>query len=272
MFTYASLPRFRERLGLGADADARLLLALRHATAQIDRYTARRFAPALQTRRYAPHGPYTLRLEIDLLALHALTLPDGTAVDPAEARLLPEGDGPRVALVLPAGGPLRFTTGAAPDTLVSVTGLWGTHSAWSAAWLDSGDTVQDALLPADAATITVADATGPDALGLAPRFYAGQLLRLGEEFIHVIGVDASANTLSVIRGVRGTTAASHPAGTPLVIYAPPLDVQALCLRWAAWLYQQVDASIGAGADWLYPPDLPDDLYRLAAPLRCLRVA
>ncbi len=118
----------------------------------------------------------------------------------------------------------------------------------------------------------MADAAGPDALGLAPRFSAGQLLRLGEEFVHVTGVDATANTLSVIRGVRGTAAASHPAGTPLAIYAPPLDVQALCLRWAAWLYQQVDASIGAGADWLYPPDLPDDLYRLAAPLRCLRVA
>ncbi len=141
MFTYASLPRFRERLGLTADADARLLLALRHATAQIDRHTARRFAPALQTRRYAAHGPYTLRLDIDLLALHALTLPDGTTVDPAEVRLLPEGDGPKVAIVLPAGGPLCFTAGAAPDALVSVTGLWGTHAAWSVAWHASGDSV-----------------------------------------------------------------------------------------------------------------------------------
>ncbi|MBN2469815.1 MAG: hypothetical protein JXN59_03735 [Anaerolineae bacterium] len=272
MITYASLPRFRERLGLAADTteDTRLLLALRHATAQIDRYTARRFAPVVQTRRYVPRQPYTLRLEIYLLALHALTLPDGTAADLASVRLLPEGDGAKVAIVLPAGGPLRFTTGAAPDAAVTVTGTWGTHTAWSEAWLASGDTVQAAPLAADATTIAVADAAGADGLGLAPRFSAGQLLRLGEEYLHVIGVEA--NTLHVIRGVRGTEAASHPAGTPLAIYAPPPDVQALCLRWAAWLYQQVNASIGAGADWLYPPDLPDDLYRLAAPLRHLRVA
>ena len=98
------------------------------------------------------------------------------------------------------------------------------------------------------------------------------MLRLGEEYAHVVAVDAEADTLSVIRGVRGTVAEAHAAGTAIEVYVPPEDVQALCLRWAAWLYQQADAAIGAGADWLYPPDLPADLQRIAAPLRNVRVA
>lgn len=274
MTTYATLARFRERLGFAADdsaPDAPLLTALRGATAQIDRHTARRFAPVRQTRHYEAREPYTLRLEIDLLELHSLTNTDGEAIDITAVRVLPEGDGPRVAIVLPPGGNQTFGPGAADET-ISVTGIWGTHDAWSTAWVDSGDTVQADPLPEDATMLTLTDVDGADVLGQSPRVDVGQLLRLEDEYLHVTGVDTTANTISVIRGVRGTQAASHAAGTPLEVYVPPLDVQALCLRWSAWLYQQVDAGIGAGADWLYPPDLPDDLYRLAAPLRHLRVA
>jgi len=125
---------------------------------------------------------------------------------------------------------------------------------------------------AGAATITVNDADGADSAGLSPRFQVGQLLKIENEYLHVIAVNPTANTVSVIRGVRGTTAVSHAQGTAIYVYAPPQDVQALCLRWAAWLYQQVDAAIGAGADWLYPPDLPPDVRTLAAPFRRVRAA
>ncbi len=273
MLIYASLARFRERLGIpagDADTDRRLLAALRGATAQIDRFTARRFAPVVHTRHYPFQSAYTLRLDLDLLELRALANPDGAAIDISAVRLLPEGASPAVALALP--GAMPFQPGASPEALIAVTGVWGTHDAWDSAWRASGDAVQDAALDEAAALITVADADDADALGDAPRFEAGQLIRLEDEYLHVVGVDAEANTLSVIRGVRGTTAAAHDAGTPIAIYAAPEDVQALCLRWAAWLYAQVDAGIGAGADWLYPATLPDDLHRLAAPLRYLRAA
>ncbi|GAB4573137.1 MAG: hypothetical protein Kow0077_14590 [Anaerolineae bacterium] len=272
MITYASLARLRERAGIpagDAEADARLLIALRHATAQIERFTARRFAPVVQTRHYEFQNTYTLRLDIDLLALLGLVNTDGQAFDPARVRLLPDGDGPYAALALP--GDLTFTPAADPGDAILVTGIWGTHDRWSEAWRDSGDALAGAV-DAVTAILAVADVTGPDAHGISPRFEPGQLIRIADEYLHITAVDAMAGTLTVLRGVRGTTAASHAAGATIDVYSPPEDVQALCLRWAAWLYAQVDAGIGGGADWLYPADLPDDLRRLAAPLRYLRVA
>ncbi len=272
MIVYATLNQLRDRLNLAADTarDARLLGALRQATAQIDRYTARRFAPVIQTRRYRWQAAGCLRLDIDLLALLGLTNGDGRTIDPADVTLAPSGDGPYSALLVDPQT-VAFVNGYPLDQAIAVRGVWGWHDAWAAAWRSSGDTLQ-ATIDADDALLSVADAAGADGLGLTPRFQVGQLIRLGEEYAHVVGVDPDADTLSVVRGVRGTAAASHALGTAIEVYAPPEDVQALCLRWATWLYQQADAAIGAGADWLYPPDLPADLHRLAAPLRHLRVA
>ncbi len=274
MITYATLTCFRERLGLPAgdtETDARLFVALRQATAQIDRFTARRFAPVVQTRRYAFHDSHSLRLDFDLLELLALTNGDGQAISPQAALLLPEGDGPKHAILLQPAAGVWFVPGENPTAAIAVRGVWGTHDAWAEAWRASGDALAVAL-GADSNQIVVGDADGPDTAGVAPRFQPGQLLRLDDEYLHVTAVDTTTSTLNVVRGVRGTTAASHAQGAALDVYQPPEDVTALCLRWAAWLYQQVDAAIGAGADWLYPPDLPDDLYRLAAPLRYIRVA
>lgn len=72
MITYATLNQLKERLQIVADDtanDTALLRALWQATAQIDRHTARRFAPTVQTRTYAYQDPYCLRLDIDLLQL-----------------------------------------------------------------------------------------------------------------------------------------------------------------------------------------------------------
>ncbi len=275
MITYATLAQFRERLNIPAsdtDDDTRLLRALRHATAQIDRFTARRFAPVLQTRRHDYQTPYSLRLGIDLLELLSITNGDGSVIDPAAVSLLPEGDGPKSALRLPTTMSALFLHTGDPTRAIAISGIWGTHDAWSEAWRDTTDTVQDAALTDASGTITVSDADGSDSAGESPRFQVGQLIRIEAEYLHITAVDTATNTITVIRGVRGTTAASHDQGTAIEVYVPPLDVQALTLRWATWLYQQVDAGIGAGADWLYPPDLPDDLVTFASSLRRLRVA
>jgi len=275
MITYATLTQLRERLGIPAadtSDDGRLLAALRQATAQIERYTARRFAPTVQTRRYDYLTPYRLNLDIDLLQLIALVNGDGSSIDVDDAILLPTGDGPKHAIALDVMGGVTFNFESMREQAIQVTGVWGWHDAWSEAWRNSADTVQNAPLSDSAASITVSDADGADAAGLSPRFQVGQLLKIEDEYLHVIAVNPTTNAVSVIRGVRGTTATSHAQGTTIHVYAPPQDVQALCLRWATWLYQQVDAAIGAGADWLYPPDLPPDVRTLAAPFRRVRVA
>lgn len=274
MITYATLTQLRERLGIpddDTDDDASLLAALRRATAQLDRFTARRFAPAVQTRRVDYQGPYSLHFDIDLLEVLAITNGDGLAISPDDVTLLPEADGPKYALMLDVGAGTPFVYETRREAALTVKGIWGWHDAWAEAWRDTGDTVAGTLSDSTG-TITVSDADGADALNLAPRFQVGQLLRLEDEYVHVTAVDADTNTLTVVLGVRGTTAASHAAGTAIDCYVPPQDVTALCLRWAAWLYQKQDAAFGDGADWLFPANVPDDLRTLASELRFVRVA
>jgi len=179
MIVYATLNQLRDRLNLPADSDrdARLLGALRQATAQIDRYTARRFAPVIQTRRYRWQAAGCLRLDIDLLALLSLTNGDGRSIDPADVTLAPSGDGPYSALLVDPQT-VAFVNGYPLDQAIAVRGVWGWHDAWAAAWRSSGDTLQ-ATSDADDALLSVADAAGADGLGLTPRFQVGQLIRLG---------------------------------------------------------------------------------------------
>ncbi len=126
---------------------------------------------------------------------------------------------------------------------MSVTGTWGWHERWSQAWRDSADAVQDNPLSSTATTLTVSDADGADSQQRSPRFQVGHLLRIEDEYLRVLAVDSGANTLTVQRGVQGTTAAAHAQTTAIEVYQPPREVESLCLRWAMWLYKEPDREV-----------------------------
>ncbi|MBZ0297180.1 MAG: hypothetical protein K8L99_31765, partial [Anaerolineae bacterium] len=121
---------------------------------------------------------------------------------------------------------------------VSVIGIWGYHDRWGQAWRASGDSVQDNPLGASATTLSVSDADGADADSESPRFQVGQLLQIGTEYVWLLAI--VENTLTIQRGANGTTAAEHALDSAISVYRPPLDVEMLCLRWAAWLYKEPD--------------------------------
>jgi len=150
-----------------------------------------------------------------------------------------------------------------PLAAVTVGGLWGWHDRPSQAWRSSGDSVQDNPLSAAATIITVVDADGADVDGQSPRFQVGQLVRIDDEMLWVLAVDAGANTLTVQRAVNGTMAATHAQGAAIEIYKPPADLNALALRWAAWLYHTPDDTMVNG--------VPTGLVAETAILRRLRV-
>ena len=124
-----------------------------------------------------------------------------------------------------------------------MAGTWGWHDHWSAAWRDSDDVVKDAALGATHTTVSVNDSQGDDAEGQSPRFQVGQLLKIEDEYLRIIAITINAGSddeLAVLRGVNGTTAASHLQLTAISTYQPPRDITRLCLRWAAWLYREPD--------------------------------
>jgi hypothetical protein len=243
MYTLATLYQLRQRLGLAisdtAD-DPRLLSALQTASAQIERLAGRRFCPRLATLQHsiARKAPGELLLDDDLLQLTSLTNGDGSSIALSDVITLPAGDSAFAILRLINGA--TFVWNSTPLRAISVTGIWGWHDVWSQAWRDSADTVQNNPLSSSATSLTVIDADGADNFNETPRFQVGQLICIDSEYLRVLAVNTSTNVLTVLRGVAGTTAASHTQSTAISIYHPPADVETLCLRWAAWLYKEPD--------------------------------
>lgn len=113
---------------------------------------------------------------------------------------------------------------------VKIAGVWGYHQERAGVWEASGDDVQDvAGITAQAGDIAVSDAAGLDPWGLEPKFQAGQLARIGDEFIEIVGVDQTQNKIKVIRGRNGTTAAAHDQGAGIDIFKPSPEIQRACL-------------------------------------------
>lgn len=235
MYSLASLGYLRRHLGLAtADTaeDARLMEALRVASAQIERAAGRRFLPRYDTIIHRGVGSGSeLLLEDDLLEL--LAVEDAAGEIPlSEVTALPE-QGAASLLRLKNG---RFFT--AGESGVKVTGVWGWHDDWNHAWLSSGDGVMDNPLSPTTNEITVEDADGEDGLLETPRFQPGQLLLLDQEYVQVVSVNSVTNKLRVQRGVAGTPYISHERYAPLFVYQPPRDVRDLTVRWASLLYKQ----------------------------------
>lgn len=263
MHPIATLHALRQHLGMADDEtadDDRLFAALLAASAYIERASGRRFVPRRATLLHTAWNSRELLLDDDLLELLVLTNGDDSVIPPSEVIIRP-AEGVIVALRLIGGN--TFTWETTPLNAIGITGIWGWHDDWDSAWRNSADTVGDDPFDASAAILTVNDADGADAAHTAPRFQVGQTLRIGDEYLRVLVVDATTNTLGVQRGVDGTTAADHAQGTAIYTYQPPADVTLLAVRYAAWLYKEPDSGSFQAA--------PEEMTAALAALRRLRV-
>jgi hypothetical protein len=99
-----------------------------------------------------------------------------------------------------------------------------------AAWPEAVTTISAQISSTTANTITVASATG-----LSER----QLLVIDSEVLQVVSI--SSLTVTVIRGARGTTAATHTNGSTVTAYAP----------WG-WTDSELNDEIDSAVRWLSP--------------------
>ena len=278
MNLYATLVDLRRQLGLSSSQttdDDQLLDLLGAASRLIEGYTGRRFYPFRQTQSYSYLDPGVLYLRDDLLALHTVTNGDGAALDSSVVHLHPPGESVTSSIVLDRTQAV-FTHDGDPVDAIQVDGTWGYHPDWANAWADSDDSVQDNPLSSSATTLTVSDADAPLDTGYGQRFAVGQLLRIEDEYVHVLAINTTTNTLTVTRGVNGTTAASHTQSTVIDVFHVSADVRQVCVRVAAWLYKQRDAGFVQSAGSLrgqivVPPALPADVEQTLAPVVRIRV-
>lgn len=248
MYTLATAQQLRARLGLAAGDpadDERLGRALNAATLRIERDSGRHFLPLQATLSHPARHPRELTLQDDLLQLQRLVNGDGREIDLRHVQTLPAASEGSVSLLRLRGGQ-RFS---GPEA-VQVEGLWGWHERRSQAWRGGVDALQDDPLAATATSLRVSD---------GGRFQAGQLLRLGDEYLRLLSIDAASHVLGVERSAQGTLAVAHSQGGAIDVYRPPAAAELLCLRLAAWLYREPER-VPAEA---LPPDI-------AAELRALR--
>lgn len=256
---YATLHQVRESIGNldgNTAGDALLLKYLRWATDFINHYKGRRYDVRLATiphdapiargssfgvfdRAYsAGEAVPSLILQDDLLDLVELTNGDGEEIVAGSYVLQPNRSTPYSVLKLRGGEQWRANEDGNIAGALSVTGLWGYHTDYENAFVDSLDTVLNNPLTAGGKTITIDDAGGVAADLESPRFQVGQLLRIEDEFLYLVGVQDKS--LTVVRGYNGTTAAAHAQGTKIEIYRPEGFIVQACERLVKWRYTQRD--------------------------------
>lgn len=236
---YASLAALKTQLGISDTTDDALLLRILEAVSRdIEVHCERRFYVETRTRYYTARRRYSLRVD-DLLSVTSLsTDEDGDRtyeiswastdydLDPANA-LIESPPRPYRKLCVTPEGDYWFPRGMPRG--VRLVGSWGFYQVLS-------------RLTATASAI--ADTTGTSVtVSAGAEFSAGQTLLIDAEQLYVSAV--SGTTLTVQRGVNGTTAATHGAASAIDLYTYPLVGEA-CLLQAALNYKAKDAPGGMG--------------------------
>lgn len=158
----------------------------------------------------------------------------------------------------PTGTPIR-------DTVV-ITGFFGYRDFYDLdGWITSTDSIQTpGGISATTTSITVTDVDGVDLYNMAPRFSPGNLLRIEDEMLEVRAVNTTTNILTVMRGVRGSTAATHAQSTTIYNWNAPLDLVGACARSVAARYARRGAyeqvTVSDIATSVFPRDLLSEVY------------
>lgn len=230
---YASISDLKGILGISSTTDdVAMRKILESASRSIDNYTNRSFTIQSATKYF--DGDRTLWLP-DLLSITTLkTDEDGDATFEntfATTDYIAYGHGiedklntyPRTHLEISEDSDYgSFASGVKKG--VEIDGLWG-YADSIAPYTDSG-TVLDGTLTVGATAVAV--------LSVTP-FSPGQTILVQSEQMYIESI--ATTVLTVVRGVNGTTAATHASALAVSIYQYPSDIRQACLDLSVALYQ-----------------------------------
>lgn len=245
MYTYATLAQAKaEQKAQSTADDAYMLSLLRSETARFERECGRVFVPVIDTRYFDAIGDHhiyngkkRLLLRDDLLEATTVTDGSGTVlVSGTDYRLHERGKTPAYALqgLSSYAGWHQYTSD--PYDAISIVGVWGYHKDYANAWRDSGQDVTDTI-SASATSFAVNDADIVDPYTQVAMFSPGQLLKVEDEYMTLL--DVNTNTLTVQRGVNGSTAVEHTSpNLDVYIWQVMPEVQRVVYRAAAYRYSR----------------------------------
>ena len=247
--TLTTLDKVRNMLTLAsADiADDNQILSFMHNAARtIERHTRRNFYPKEEIRYYDHQYDKKIILDADLVQLKGLSSVNGasgfalTVVNPAAGwnwNLTPYD---HIVVNSSTGCTLNYS--GTPERADSVSGVWCYHEDWPNAWLDTGTSLAFTMT-SNASLIQMAgagsrNAGASDVLLQYPRISVGDILKIGDEFFHVLGGTGTGDSSALVRGAaNGSASANHDSGTSIAKFVPHPDIEYATRRLAAWAYK-----------------------------------
>lgn len=245
---YATVAEVKANIRTATTAqDPAILAAVRQVSQRIDRMFYRRaapfFAPYIETRNnYQLDGSRvnssqgTFQFGNPLLALTGVTVGTQALVVGTNVNLWQSEFGvfDTLALTEPWCHTwyyyARCGSCQAP-VYVTIAGTWGYNADYANAWLNTGQTITNAGgIDADDTTFTVTDVDAANTLGFTPAISAGNLLQIDSEWMQVTATNISTNTVTVLRGQNGSTAAAHNQGTAVYAYQVEESVKRATFR------------------------------------------
>jgi hypothetical protein len=237
--TYCDRSTLKAALGIASTdtaSDAELLRVLENISRAIDNLCRRWFYVRSEARYYTAREGCELHLDADLLSVTTLKTDQDddrdyddtwavTDYDLEPANIWPKREIERT----PLGG-YYFPSN---ERGVQINGLWGYGDGESGTpYIDTTTTTSEALDTTE---------TGVDVVSGAA-CAVGQTVLIDSEQMYITSI--STNTLTVERGVNGTTAAAHDTGKTVYRYRYPGPVVEACLIWAAETWRLKDAPLG----------------------------
>lgn len=234
---YLSLAELRAAIPEGLRAtttkyDAQILRLLNEMSRWVDNHCKRVFFPYLDTRYFDGSGGFVQCLP-DIVSITSVSYSDDdgatyTALAASDYLATVAGDyNSRKSydeLHIAVNGTQSYWPRGQKS--IKVVGVFGYCDDRNLCWESTGDTTEDNPLSSAAATLTVNDVDGLNVYGAAPRFQAGALYRIESEYVETTLVqDPTSNTLGIVRGRNGTTAASHVQNTVIDSWQPPSPVK-----------------------------------------------
>lgn len=257
---YSTLDECKQYMAAESATDNTILLGLiRQVSSRIDhmfmplRAGIPVFAPYIQTRNnYRLTGDKvnsyegTFNFGEPLLALTSVDIGTTALTVPTTVTTWQGGLSPYTTLSLVdscCGSWYRYATcsGCNRAPFITIAGIWGYHSDYANAWIDTLQDVPVANITSSQTSFVVSDVDAANALGLTPAISAGNLLQIDSEWLEVTATDTTTNTVTVRRGVNGSTAAAHTAGTAIYSYAVDEQIKRATYRQAALEYNKIGA-------------------------------
>lgn len=209
------------------DKDARIDQLIQQASRRIEEYTGRRFIPVTATKEFDYQSLYSLMLGDDIISVTTLKHKNkGTTISSGNYFLYPlnalDDDRPYTEIQLLESSEF-FTYTDTRQGDIEVVGKWGYSEITRAlSTINEGGQYS-----ASDTTLTVTSGTD---------YEIGMTLLVETEQLWVTNV--ATNDLTVVRGINGTTAATHEDGTATSVIEPPDDIVFACnVLVARWLHR-----------------------------------